>query len=99
MARKNHKAAVGQNALPTGYTALYMRVSTDKQAEEGYSLDAQRAKLDAYCAAMGWVVGDNAVYVDAGLSGKTTARPAFQALLQDARAGKFQRVVSVALDG
>lgn len=98
MARKNHKATAGQGALPTGYTALYIRVSTDKQAEEGYSLDAQRAKLDAYCAAMGWYVNAAAVYVDAGLSGKTTARPAFQAMLQDAKAGKFQRVVSVALD-
>ena len=54
MARKNGKRTMTQNALPTGCTALYIRVSTDKQAEEGYSLDAQRNRLEAYCAAMGW---------------------------------------------
>ncbi len=98
MARKNSKAA-RQNALPTGCTALYIRVSTAKQADEGYSLAAQRNRLEAYCAAMGWpLYGDDFVYVDAGLSGKTTDRPAFQRMLQDAAVGKFQRVVSVALD-
>ena len=98
MARKNGKT-MKQNALPTGCTALYIRVSTDKQADEGYSLDAQRNRLEAYCAAMGWpLCGEGFAYVDAGLSGKTTERPAFQRMLQDAAAGRFQRVVSVALD-
>ena len=48
---------------------------------------------------MQWVLcGDDFVYVDAGLSAKTTDRPAFQRMIADAGAGKFQRVVSVALD-
>ena len=99
MARKNGKTAAKQAALPTGCTALYIRVSAEKQADEGYSLDAQRNRLEAYCCAMGWgLCGDDFVYVDAGLSGKTTDRPAFQRLMTDAGTGKFQRVVSVALD-
>lgn len=99
MARKNAGSEMIQYVLPTGCTALYIRVSLDKQAEEGYSLDAQRQKLMAMCAAKGWVVcGDDFVYVDAGLSAKTTERPAFLRMMQDAQAGKFQRVVSVALD-
>jgi site-specific DNA recombinase len=98
MARKNGKTAQ-QVALPTGCTALYIRVSTDKQADEGYSLDAQRRRLEEYSSAMQWVLcGDDFVYVDAGLSAKTTDRPAFQRMIADAGAGKFQRVVSVALD-
>jgi len=99
MARKNGKATMAKNALPMGCTALYIRVSTDKQADEGYSLDAQRRRLEEYCSAMQWVLcGDDFVYVDAGLSAKTTDRPAFQRMLSDADAGKFQRIIAVALD-
>ena len=29
--------------------ALYIRVSTDAQREEGYSIDAQKDMLSAYC--------------------------------------------------
>lgn len=79
-------------------TALYIRVSTDKQADEGYSLDAQRTKLDAYCLAMGWHVCPNHVYVDAGESAKSVARPAFQRLLAAAQAGDVRRIVAVKLD-
>ena len=34
--------------------ALYIRVSTEAQAEEGYSIQAQTERLEAYCRAMGW---------------------------------------------
>lgn len=100
MARKTRRnGSGGQAALPTGCTAAYIRVSTDKQADEGFSLDAQRERIAAYCAAMGWeLCGDDFVYVDAGVSGKTTERPAFQRMMEDARAGRFVRVVAVALD-
>jgi site-specific DNA recombinase len=100
MARKaNGKPMDEQNGMPVACTAFYIRVSTDKQAEEGFSLEAQRQRLTSYCAAMGWAVcDDTSIYVDAGLSAKTTDRPAFLRMLQDAKAGKFQRVVSVALD-
>lgn len=42
--------------------ALYIRVSTVAQAVEGYSLDAQRHTLEAYCAAHDYDV--TAVYID-----------------------------------
>jgi len=38
--------------------ALYIRVSTEEQAEEGYSLEAQQERLTAYCEAQGWDVVD-----------------------------------------
>jgi len=79
-------------------TALYIRVSTEKQANEGYGLEAQRAELDAYCFAQGWTVCEGHVYVDAGVSGKSTDRPAFQAMLQAAQDGKVQRIVATKLD-
>jgi DNA invertase Pin-like site-specific DNA recombinase len=47
----------------------YIRVSTARQAEEGISLDAQRARIAAYCAAHGLMLQDGAVFVEAGKSG------------------------------
>ena len=44
---------------------LYIRVSTTEQAEEGYSVGEQEARLRSYCSAMGFTV--NAVHIDPGL--------------------------------
>ena len=79
-------------------SALYVRVSTELQASEGYSLEAQRAKLEAYCLAMGWEVCAEHIYIEAGASGKTTDRPAFNAMMEAARSGAIKRIVAVKLD-
>ena len=47
----------------------YIRVSTEQQAEEGVSLDAQRAKIAAWCTVNDYELVD--VLVDAGISGKS----------------------------
>lgn len=58
---------------------IYTRVSTEDQAREGFSLDAQKARLRAYCDAKGWeVVG---FYVDDGYSGRSDDRPAYRRML------------------
>jgi len=46
----------------------YIRVSTDKQATEGVSLEAQRSRIESWCLANGYEL--SAVFVDAGISGK-----------------------------
>ena len=46
----------------------YIRVSTEKQANEGVSLEAQEAKIVTWCKANGYELVK--VYVDAGISGK-----------------------------
>lgn len=79
-------------------TALYVRVSTDKQAEEGYSLEAQQTRLQAYCVAQGWQVDTDHIYIDAGISGKSADREAFNAMLDNARAGVIGRIVAIKLD-
>ena len=68
----------------TGKSAVgYVRVSTERQASEGVSLEAQEAKIRAWAAAQGLEVA--AVHVDAGLSGgKAANRPGLQAALADA---------------
>lgn len=76
--------------------ALYIRVSTEDQAREGYSLDAQLERLRAYCSSQGWSVAG--VYADDGYSAKDTKRPELQRLLQDVDAGKCDVVLVYKLD-
>ncbi|AMK13813.1 site-specific recombinase/resolvase [methanogenic archaeon mixed culture ISO4-G1] len=61
--------------------AIYIRVSTEEQANEGYSLDAQKEELLAYCNIMGYNVFN--VYVDDGYSGRNTNRPAYRQMMAD----------------
>lgn len=64
----------------------YIRVSTEGQAVDGVSLDAQRAKIAAWCELNDYAL--SAVHVDAGISGKSTDnRPGLQAALQDCKKG------------
>ena len=101
MARRYTKRN-GHNQLELGAkidcTALYIRVSTEKQADEGFSLDAQESRLRAYCDAQQWTVCADHIYVDAGISGKSTDREAFQAMMQAARLGTIKRIVAIKLD-
>jgi site-specific DNA recombinase len=48
----------------------YVRVSSERQAEEGVSLAAQRARIEAWCAANGGQLAPADLFVDAGISGK-----------------------------
>lgn len=59
--------------------AIYIRVSTMEQAQEGYSIPAQREKLLLYCKAKDWLVKD--IFVDGGYSGGNLDRPALNNLL------------------
>jgi site-specific DNA recombinase len=77
-------------------TIAYIRVSTDKQAEHGVSLEAQRAKLEAYASL--YELDLVAVEVDAGVSAKTLDRPALQRALAALRAGEADAVLVVKLD-
>jgi len=61
--------------------AIYSRVSTEDQAKEGFSLQAQRERLEAYCKARDWEA--SASYVDDGYSGRETKRPAYQRMMAE----------------
>lgn len=76
--------------------ALYVRVSTTSQLEEGYSIDEQKAKLESYCDIKDWHVYK--VYTDGGFSGSTTERPALEQLVQDAQHKLFDTVLVYKLD-
>lgn len=101
MAQRLSKRASKQQqtlGMENACTALYIRVSTQLQADEGFSLEAQRERLQAYCTAQGWHVCPGHIYVDAGVSGKTLDREQFQTMLEAAKAGQVQRIVAMKLD-
>ena len=75
---------------------LYARVSTKEQAKEGYSIDEQVERLKKYCEAHGR--SDFKVFVDAGFSGANVDRPDLQKMIQEARAGKLEKVIVYKLD-
>lgn len=77
-------------------TALYLRVSTEEQRNEGFSLAAQEETLRKYCESKGFEVYD--VYNDGGYSGKDFNRPSMQQLLRDLQDDKFDVVLAVAVD-
>ena len=74
----------------------YVRVSTEQQADGGVSLDAQRAKLEAYAVAMDLELV--AIEEDAGLSAKTLERPALQRALAMLDAGAAEGLLVAKLD-
>jgi len=74
----------------------YLRVSTDKQADHGVSLDAQRAKVGAFAAL--YDVDLVTVEVDAGVSAKTLDRPALARALDLLRSGQADALLVVKLD-
>lgn len=77
--------------------AGYIRVSTEEQANEGYSLDAQREKLSNFCSSQeGWELVE--IYPEEGKSAKDLKRPELQRLLQDASERKFDVVLVYRLD-
>ena len=76
---------------------IYIRVSTEDQAREGFSLGEQKEKLLQLCKFKDYEVFK--VYEDAGISAKDMAhRPAFQEMLADMKKGKINYIVAYKLD-
>ena len=69
------------NAETPTRAAIYARVSTEDQAREGYSLEAQLEMLRAYCEAMGLTVTKE--YIDDGYSGRDTKRPQYRKMMDE----------------
>ena len=77
-------------------TAIYIRVSTEDQAKEGYSLEVQREYLESFAIREGNEVVK--VYCDEGISAYSTRREALQQLLKDAKDKKFELVLVYKID-
>jgi len=75
---------------------LYIRVSTDRQAKEGDSLEEQESELKKFCEYRGFRI--HKVLIERGKSGGNTNRPEYQKLAADIEAGKINAVVVKKLD-
>ena len=69
---------------------IYVRVSTDEQRDNGYSIDSQLRMIKEYCEKNNYDIVD--VYNDAGHSGKDLMRPEMQRLLKDIKAHKIEEM-------
>ena len=81
---KSKMRQITQGADKIVKMALYIRVSTDRQAEEGYSIEVQTERLVAFSKTLDGEVSYE-LYVDDGFSGATLERPAIQRLVLDAK--------------
>jgi len=94
---RRKKLGVSQPDVGAGRRAVgYARVSTDKQADQGVSLEMQRSKIETYCELHELELV--AMLVDDGESGKDLERPQVQELLRIIRAGEANAVVVYKLD-
>lgn len=76
--------------------ALYIRVSTDRQAKEGDSLEAQESALLKYCEDKNYVIVDK--YIDGGESGQKIKRTNLQRMLEDVKKDKIDLILMTKLD-
>ncbi len=77
-------------------TALYIRVSTDAQYEEGYSVEAQKEKLEQYCKLKD--IENYEFYIDGGWSGSNIERPEMKRLVDNITNDKIDAVIVYKLD-
>ena len=76
---------------------IYMRVSTEDQAREGFSLPEQKERLEVYCKFNGYKIVE--YYTDAGISAKTgNHRPEYDRMLEDGKQGKINMIIALKLD-
>ncbi|MBU2615498.1 MAG: recombinase family protein, partial [Nanoarchaeota archaeon] len=80
----------------TPQVAIYVRVSTEEQAKEGLSVDAQIDKCNSFCQARDWNVYK--VYRDAGFSAGSLNRPALELMMRDAQEKRFDIILVYKID-
>jgi len=79
-----------------GKAGIYIRVSTDAQREEGYSIDAQKEMLAGHCASKG--IKNFDYYIDGGYTGSNMERPELQRLIADVKSKAIDTVLVYKLD-
>ena len=78
-------------------TGIYIRVSTEEQAKEGFSINAQKEKLKQYSFSRDWDIYD--YYIDDGISGKNLKdRPNILRLLEDVKSSNINNILVYKID-
>ena len=73
-------------------SAVYARVSSDRQAQEG-TIEFQISAMREFAKTNGFQIDNDLVFVDNGVSGTTLARPGLDALRDRAAAGEIDQVI------
>lgn len=76
--------------------ALYIRVSTDKQFNDGYGLEDQKKRLEQYCLAKNYDIYK--IYCDGESAKDTIHRPQYNKMLEDMKKKKFNKILTIKLD-
>ena len=97
MSRKAKVQPIEQQKM-LNRAVIYLRVSTDEQATDGYGLDAQRMQCTAYAQAFSLQIVET--LIDDGISGTKDAngRPALASAIELAKSGKFDILITASLD-
>ena len=91
------KAREGGMIIDNKIAGVYLRVSTEDQVREGFSLSEQKERLEAMCKFKGYQIYK--FYEDAGISAKNMKdRHAFNELLEDIKSKKVNTIVALKLD-
>src|SRR5690625_7334399 len=77
-------------------TAIYMRVSTEKQEEYGVSLDTQKERLQSYCIMKG--LEDTKEYMDVGSGRSTDKRENYKRMIREIKEKRITNGVILQLD-
>ena len=94
---KMMKITAAEEKIP--HVMLYIRVSTDRQAEEGYSIDIQKERLADYVRSMfGGGRAETDYFIDDGYSGGNLDRPEMQRMIQNIKDGVGTHVIVYKLD-
>lgn len=75
---------------------IYVRVSTDDQRDNGYSIDSQLRMIKEFCEKNDYIIVD--MYNDAGHSGKDLMRPEMQRLLRDIKSKRIDKLIAIKVD-
>jgi site-specific DNA recombinase len=81
--------------------AAYIRVSTDEQAKSGFGLDTQLRQIKSEVErnkGKGWELNKEFIYKDDGYSGSLKSRPALNRFMRDAKAKKFDLLLTWKID-
>ncbi len=79
---RNQTSGLPEEPASSPRAALYLRVSTGRQAEHDLSIPDQRTQLEAWCRANGYIVA--AEFIEAGASAGDDRRPVFQQMIERA---------------
>ena len=75
---------------------IYVRVSTEEQSREGFSLKEQEERLKEFCNFKRYEIYK--IYKDAGISAKNDKRPAYQEMMSDVKNKNINVIVAFKLD-